>query len=171
VKCLSLYFSLFFETIYNISAMPTDFMAEPLDSAIFATGFQSEYTKSLRYNEFLLSVVRRRDTFEELDAFKGSCTAGGLVGHHAADCFVENSRRCTEMERPALLGVDEMLFVQECMISELESEKLSRHIDEFAADNYNFLAIQRLFGNDGSEATEEVSFAINDNGLRANGRH
>lgn len=74
-------------------------MAQSANCAVFASGLQPQYSKSLWDNHPLLLVVRPGDTLEDLEAFHGSGTASGFVRDHAADSLVEDARRSTEVER------------------------------------------------------------------------
>jgi hypothetical protein len=73
-------------------------VAETADSAVLAAGLQAENAESLGNNHLLLLVVRGRDTLEDLEALQGGGTAGSLVGDHAPDGLVEDSRGGTEVE-------------------------------------------------------------------------
>lgn len=43
------------------------------------------------------------------------------------------------------------------------SEKLARDIESLAANDYYLLAIEQLFRDGAGQATQQVSFAVNDN--------
>ena len=73
-------------------------MAETADSAELAAGLQPEDTESLGNDDLLLLVVGGRDTLEDLKSLESGGATGGLVGNHAADGLVEDSRRGTEVE-------------------------------------------------------------------------
>lgn len=73
-------------------------MTESADGAVLAAGAETENTQSLRDNDALLLVVRRRNTLEDLQALHSSSTAGGLVGNHAADSLVQDAGRSAEVE-------------------------------------------------------------------------
>lgn len=73
-------------------------MAETTDCAVLAAGLQSQDTEGLGNDHLLLLVVGGRDTLEDLESLKSGGTAGGLVGNHATDGLVEDSRRGAEVE-------------------------------------------------------------------------
>lgn len=73
-------------------------MGQTADSAVLAAGLQPQDTQSLGNNHLFLLVVGGRDTLEDLEALKGSGTAGGLVGDHATDGLVEDARGGAEVE-------------------------------------------------------------------------
>jgi hypothetical protein len=82
----------------DVLVLPANLVAETADSAVLAARLQPQDTEGLRNNHLLLLVVRGRDTLEHLEALKGSGTAGGLVGDHAADGLVEDTGRSAEVE-------------------------------------------------------------------------
>ena len=90
-----------------------------LDSAVLPTRFQPEHPQRFWYNEPLLAVVWGRDTLEELEAFEGGGTAGGLVRDHTTDRSVKDLRGRAVMERAGLFGIDNVSLMEEIMISEL----------------------------------------------------
>lgn len=82
----------------NILVLPADLVAETANSAELAAGLQTEDTESLGNNDLLLLVVGGRDTLEDLESLESGGASGSLVGDHAADGLVEDSRRGTEVE-------------------------------------------------------------------------
>lgn len=82
----------------NILVLPADLVAETTDGAVLAAGLQSQDTEGLGNDHLLLLVVGGRDTLEDLESFESGGTAGGLVGNHATDGLVEDSRRGAEVE-------------------------------------------------------------------------
>lgn len=73
-------------------------MAQATNGAVLATGLQAQNAQSLGNNHLLLGVVGRGNTLKDLEALEGGSTAGGLVGHHAADGLVEDAGRGAEVE-------------------------------------------------------------------------
>lgn len=73
-------------------------MAQTADSAVLAAGLQPQDAESLGNHHLLDLVVGRGDTLEDLEALKGGGTTGGLVGNHASDGLVEDTRGSTEVE-------------------------------------------------------------------------
>jgi hypothetical protein len=88
----------FHAPLNNVLVLPANLVAETADGAVLAAGLQAQDTEGLGNNHLLLLVVRGRDTLEDLEALKGGGTAGGLVGNHAADGLVEDTRRGAEVE-------------------------------------------------------------------------
>lgn len=82
----------------NILVLPANLVAQTADSAVLAAGLQPQNAESLGNHHLLDLVVGRGDTLEDLEALKGGGTAGGLVGDHAADGLVEDTRGSTEVE-------------------------------------------------------------------------
>lgn len=89
----------------NILVLPANLVAQPANRAVLAARLQSQDTQGLGDDHLLLLVVRGRDTFEDLEAFKGGGTAGGLVRDHTADSLVEDARGGAEMEGATAGGV------------------------------------------------------------------
>jgi hypothetical protein len=87
----------------NIGVFPANLVAKTADSAVLAAGLQPEDAQRLGHNHLLLAVVRGRNTLKDLEPFKSGRTAGGLVGDHAADGFVEDTRWSAEVERTCKL--------------------------------------------------------------------
>lgn len=82
----------------DILVLPADLVAQTADGAVLAAGLKSEDTEGLGNDHLLLGVVGRGNTLEDLEALESGGTAGGLVGDHATDGLVEDSRGGTEME-------------------------------------------------------------------------
>ena len=53
----------------------------------------------------------------------------------------------------------------------LVAEEASRDVNLFTPDNDNFLAVENLFGDYGSESTQEMALSIYHDGGRRNGGH
>ena len=97
-----------------------------LDCAVFATWLQPQHPESFRNDHPLLPVVGGRNTFKQLEAFEGCCTACSLVGHHATDGAVKNLGGCAVMEGAGLFGIHDVTFMEEVVVSQLQS-KARRH--------------------------------------------
>lgn len=82
----------------NILVLPANLVAQTTDGAVLAAGLQTQDTQSLGNNHLLLLVVGRGDTLEDLQALESSGTAGSLVGDHATDGLVEDTRGGAEVE-------------------------------------------------------------------------
>lgn len=91
-----------------------------LDSAVFAARLQPQNAERIRNDHLLLTVVRGRNTFKELETLYRGGTTGGLVGQHATHRFEEDARRRTVMERPRLFGVNNVSFVEEVVVPQLD---------------------------------------------------
>ena len=134
VEGLGFDFALLLETVDDVAVRPSDLVRQTLDGTELAsrlcasvmarcppTHLESEHAKGLRHDDALLVVVRRRDTLEELDALESGGTSAGLVRDHTADRTVEDARRSALVERSALLRVDQVLLVQEGVVTKLKS--------------------------------------------------
>jgi hypothetical protein len=73
-------------------------VAQAANSAVLAAGLQPQDAESLGDHHLLDLVIGRGDTLEDLEALKGGGTTGGLVGNHAADGLVEDTRGGAEVE-------------------------------------------------------------------------
>jgi hypothetical protein len=100
-----------------------------LDGAVLPSGLESEDSQCLGNDDLLLPVVWGRDALKELDALQGSGTSGSLVGHHPTDGAVENLARRAEVERTALLWVDEVALVQELVVAQLHPEERAGNVE------------------------------------------
>jgi hypothetical protein len=65
-------------------------------------------------------VVWWWNTLEELQALKCSSTPGSLVRSHTTDSTEQNFGRSAVMKRPRFLGVDNMAFVEEVVVAQLD---------------------------------------------------
>ena len=57
------------------------------------------------------------------------------------------------------------------MISNLVAEEAAGDVDLLAADDGNLLAREDLLGNDAGQATEQMAFAVNNDGARRERGH
>jgi len=148
----------------NVSVLPADLGGETAQNGVFASGLQVDLTESVRHNNALKSVVRGRDTLEDLEAVHGSGTAGGLVRDHTTDNTVEDLGRSTLVERTVLrVGVGALVL--ELEVLELVAHERTSHHDALGADTHDFLTVQQLLGDHRGQTTKDVVTAINDNTL------
>ena len=91
-----------------------------LDRAVLPARLQPQYPESLRDDHALLAIVGRGDALKELEALKSSRAAGSLVRDHAADGPVENLGRCAVVEGARLFRVDNVAFVEEVVVPQLD---------------------------------------------------
>jgi hypothetical protein len=91
VEGLSLDLSLFLQSVDHVLAVPAKLVRQTLDGGVLAAWLEPEDAEGLGDDDALLSVVRGRNTFKELDALKGGGTAGGLVRHHTSDGAVKDA--------------------------------------------------------------------------------
>lgn len=82
----------------DVLVLPADLVGETANGAELAAGLQSQDTESLGDYHLLLLVVGRGNTLEDLEALKSGGTASSLVGDHATDGLVEDTRRGAEVE-------------------------------------------------------------------------
>ena len=98
------------------------------------------------------------------------------------------------VEGARLFGVHDMAFVEEIVVTELEegtkamplvvespqfhssgmylvAEEAARDVDLFAPHNNNFLSVENLLGDYGSESTQEMALSIYYDGGRRNCGH
>jgi len=114
---------LLLEAVNYILVTPANFVREALHCTVLPPWLQSEDPQSFRYYHSLLPIIRRGDTFEKFQAFKGGRTAGGLVGHHASDGTEQNFGGSAMVEWARFFGVDNMAFVKEVVIAKLVTEE------------------------------------------------
>lgn len=147
----------------NILVLPANLVAQTADSAVLAAGLQAKDAQSLGNNHLLLGVVGRGNTLEDLEALHGGSTAGGLVGHHATDCLVEDSRGGAEVEGSTTGGVVSGHLSQVGVVLELRAEELAGDVESLAANNDNLLAVEELLGDDTGKTAQQVTLAVDDN--------
>ena len=133
-----------------------------LDSAVFAARLQSQNTEGLWHNHALRPVVGRGDTLEDLQALKSGGTACGLVGDHATDGLVEDAAGGAEVEGTTAGRVVTGHLAEVGVVLQLGAEELAGHVEVLATDDNDLLAGEKLLGDDGSQATEKVALAVND---------
>lgn len=80
---------------------------------------------------------------------------------HASDGSPEDSGRSSVVSGTSS-GVMDHLLSHELGELDLVSEEGSRDIDSFSSDDNDSLAAEELFGDDGSQSTEEVTLSVND---------
>lgn len=154
----------------NVLVLPADLVAETANGAVLAAGLESEDTEGLGNDHLLLLVIGRGNTLEDLEALKGSGTAGGLVGNHATDGLVEDAGGSAEVEGATAGRVVPGHLAKVGMVLELGAEELARDVESLAADNNDLLAVEELLGDDAGKTTKQMALAI-DHDHRLEGRH
>jgi len=145
----------------NILVFPADLMAQTTNSAVLAAGLQSENSKGLRNNDSLLLIIRRRNTFKDLQSLHGSGTTGGLVGNHATYSLVEDTRGSSEVERTSSSRVESGNLAKVGMVLQLRAEEFAGDVERFTSHYHDLLTVEQLLRDNTGQATQEVSFAIN----------
>lgn len=82
----------------NILVLPADLVGKTADSAVLASGLESEDTEGLGDNHALDLVVWGWDTLEDLKPLHGGSTTGSLVWDHTTDGLVEDAGWGAEVE-------------------------------------------------------------------------
>jgi len=75
------------------------------------------------------------------------------------------------MEGAGLFRVDNVPFMEEIMVSELVAEEATRDVDLLAADDGDLLAREDLLSDSAGQATEQMAFAVDNNGARRERGH
>ena len=98
------------------------------------------------------------------------------------------------VEGARLFGIHDVAFMEEIMVTKLQkvtrvmrlavepsyflssgtylvAEEAARDVNLFTPDNNNFLSVENLFGDNGSESTQEMALSIYYDGGRRNGGH
>jgi len=75
------------------------------------------------------------------------------------------------MEGAGLFRVDNVPFMEEIMVSELVAEEATRDVDLLAADDVDLLAREDLLSDSAGQATEQMAFAVDNNGARRERGH
>lgn len=84
-----------------------------------------------------------------------------------SNSLVEDSGRGTEVEWTTS-WVDIATFAQVSQVLDLVSVEMTRKVQFFATNYSNLATLQQVFGNDGSQAADQVATTINNNGLKGN---
>jgi len=109
-------------------------------------------------------VIRRGDTLESLEAVESSSTVRSLVGEHTTNSAPEHAGRSLVVEG-ALTGVGVHALTEEVSPEHLVAEEGTRDVKLFGADANNALTVEELLCDESSEATDEVTLAVNNNNL------
>lgn len=145
----------------NVLVFPSNLMRESSEDAELAVGLKSENAKSGGNDVSLSLVVGSGDPLVGAITLHRILAAGQLVRQHAADGTVENSRRSPVVEG-ASFGVDQTPLAKVIHILELISVKAPGNVDSFTPDDDDSLSLKESLGDDGGEAAEEVTAAIDD---------
>lgn len=169
VVCGTLGLAALLESLDDLEMLVADLVTETADRSVFATGLQAQDAEGSGNDDALFVVVGRGDTLENLKTVQRSLAAGGLVADHAADSLVEDAAGGAEVEGASGL-VEAGGLAQVGVVFELVAEELARDVEVLATHNSDVLAVENFLGHDGSETTEEVVLAVNDN-LLLKGTH
>ena len=139
-------------------------MGESAEDAEFAVRLKSENAESGRNDVPLSLVVRSRDSFVGAVALHRVLSASELVGQHAADGFVQDSGGSPVVEGSPL-GVDQATLAKVIHVLELVAVEASGNVNSLAPDDDDSLPLEKRLGNDGGEASKEMTAAIDDHWL------
>lgn len=154
--------SLLLQLVNHSLVFPANSRRQLTNGGVLSTLLQSQHSQSLWNNNSLLLVVWWRNTFKDLESLQSSLTSSGLVRNHTSHSLVENSRRSSEVEWTLGLVVSGTLS-QVVVVLQLVSEKFTTDVQGLGSDNDDFLAVQNLLGNDGSQATQQVALTVDNN--------
>jgi hypothetical protein len=104
--------SLILELGDNGAVLPSDVLSELAQDGNTTVGRQLESAESLRDNNTLNLVKRRRNTLENLEVGQSGGTTSGLVRKHSTDGAPEHLRWGAEVERTTT-GVGVHVLLQE----------------------------------------------------------
>lgn len=153
----------------DVLVLPADLVGETANGAELTAGLQSQDTEGLGDDHLLLLVVGRGNTLEDLETLKSGGTASSLVGDHATDGLVEDTRRGAEVEGTTASRVVTGHLAQVGVVLELGTEELARDVEGLGADNDDLLAVEKLLGDDGGKTTKEMALAVDDDLERGTG--
>lgn len=152
------------EALNNVSVLPADLSAQTSKDGVLPAGAEALGTEGRRDDNALDDGVRRRDTFEDLDAGEGSSSTGSLVGEHSTDGAPQDLGGGAEVEgASARVGV--LTLVKEIVVLDTVADERSGNRDALSTDTDDLLTVQGLLGQDGSKATQNVVLAVNDDTL------
>ena len=131
----------------------------------FSARFQPENLQCRGNNHPLLFVVWRRYTFESLEPFHGVLATLGLVRYHTANCTPKDLSGSTEVERSSK-RLDVTPQAQELQILQLIPVEVTAHVDAFASDNDDLVAVQDEFGDCRGQSAHQMATAIDHDRLK-----
>merc|ERR1712151_710028 len=92
-------FTFLFKSINNRFVLPSCFMRQSSNLAIFTTRFQFQHSQCRWNNHSLLLVIRGWDAVKHLQSIESFHSTLGFVWDHSTDNFEETLARCTKMVR------------------------------------------------------------------------
>jgi hypothetical protein len=110
---LALGLPLLLEPVDDVLVSPSNLVRDTLEGAELPAGLEAEDTESGGDNHLLDLVLCGGHTLEKGETGQGGGTTRCLVGNHAADGLVEDTRRSAVVERTALLGVDKVALCKD----------------------------------------------------------
>merc|ERR1711973_1037698 len=152
------------KSINNRLVLPSCFVGQSSDLAIFTTRFQFQHSQSRWNNHSLLFVVRGWDAVKHLQSVKSFHSTLGFVWDHSSDNFEQTFAWCSEMVRTSR-RFSVHAFAKIIQNLQLVTIEVSRNADLIATYYNDALTTKNLLCNDRSKTTHQMVSSINENNL------
>ena len=154
------------ELLDELTVVPADGLGEVTNTGELAASLEADDGKSAGDNNALNLGVSGGDTLESLEAIKSLSTVSSLVGEHTTDSAPEDAGRSLVVERTTT-RVSVHALAEEVAPEKLVALEGTRHVELLSADADDLLAVEKFLGNETSQATKEVTLAVNDDNLKS----
>jgi len=166
VKHLGLGLPLLLQLLDGVVMVPSNLLGQTTQQTELVSGLKPQYLESIRNNHSLHLVVRCWDSFERLQTLKSSSSPLGLVWDHSTDGPPQDTSRSAEVDG-SLARLSVHPLPQEPQVFHLLPDEAPGQADLLATDHNHFLAIEKLLGEDGSQAAEHVVAGVDHDDLGA----
>jgi len=118
------HFALLLEFVDNFGMLPSKFDGQAFQKAERAAWCHAENAKSLGNDHSLMSIERRRDSFEQFQPLQRGGSSWSLMWKHSSHTPPQDLRWRSEMQRP-MLWIDVASLPKKCQIFHFVSSKSS----------------------------------------------
>lgn len=150
-----------FQIFNELVVLPSGMGRELAKDTEVAAGLDADNFEGLGDDHSLLSVVRRRNSLEHLEASKGELSAARFVRNHSSNNTEEHLGGRTLVER-SLLRVGAETLLEESHPLDLVSVEGATDVDLLSTHDDDVLSLKNLLRDDGRESSHEVTSSVND---------
>ena len=154
--------SLLLELLHQGLLGPSDLLGQVPEGAVLSEVLESDDLEGVGDNVLLLDVVGAGHSLEDLQLAEGGGSSGGESGEHTPDHSPEDSRGRLVVHE-SLPGVVDSSLSQELVEVGFVSEEGAGDVDGFGSDDDDSGSAQESLGHVGSESSEEMALAVNEN--------
>lgn len=159
--------TLVLETADKLLVLPSNIVGKVTHPGVLASRLETDNTKGSRDYLTLHLVVGVGDSLEAGETPNSGLSTMCLLVNHTTDSPPDNTGRGLEVKRTTgRVGVHAL--VAELSVLGLVTNKRAGDDHILATDKNNLLSSQKFLGDDGTQTTEEVVAAVNDDGLFEN---